>query len=68
MFFCLKVCACQSRATGQMYAMKKLEKKRIKKRKGEAMALNEKQLLERIDCLFVVCGILCSLIMFIYNC
>ena len=37
-----------------MYAMKKLEKKRIKKRKGEAMALNEKQLLERIDCLFVV--------------
>lgn len=49
-----EVCACQSRATGQMYAMKKLEKKRIKKRKGEAMALNEKQLLERIDCLFVV--------------
>jgi len=49
-----EVCACQSRATGQMYAMKKLEKKRIKKRKGEAMALNEKQLLERIDCRFIV--------------
>ena len=37
-----------------MYAMKKLEKKRIKKRKGEGMALNEKQLLERIDCRFIV--------------
>lgn len=49
-----EVCACQSRATGQMYAMKKLEKKRIKKRKGEGMALNEKQLLERIDCRFIV--------------
>lgn len=41
-----------------MYAMKKLEKKRIKKRKGEAMALNEKQLLERIDCLFVVSNLI----------
>jgi G protein-coupled receptor kinase len=37
-----------------MYAMKKLEKKRIKRRKGEAMALNEKQLLEKVDCKFVV--------------
>ena len=37
-----------------MYAMKKLEKKRIKRRKGEAMALNEKQLLEKIDSRFVV--------------
>ena len=53
-FFFKQVCACQSRATGQMYAMKKLEKKRIKKRKGEGMALNEKQLLERIDCRFIV--------------
>lgn len=34
--------------------MKKLEKKRIKRRKGEAMALNEKQLLEKIDSRFVV--------------
>ncbi|CAI9560118.1 unnamed protein product, partial [Staurois parvus] len=38
-----EVCACQVRATGKMYACKKLEKKRIKKRKGESMALNEKQ-------------------------
>ncbi|CAB1322248.1 unnamed protein product, partial [Coregonus sp. 'balchen'] len=30
-----EVCACQVRATGKMYACKKLEKKRIKKRKGD---------------------------------
>ncbi|XP_064819292.1 G protein-coupled receptor kinase 5-like [Oncorhynchus masou masou] len=41
-----EVCACQVRATGKMYACKKLEKKRVKKRKGEAMALNEKRILE----------------------
>ncbi|KAG8439333.1 hypothetical protein GDO86_005526 [Hymenochirus boettgeri] len=44
-----EVCACQVRATGKMYACKKLEKKRIKKRKGESMALNEKQILERVN-------------------
>ncbi|XP_074148376.1 G protein-coupled receptor kinase 6 isoform X5 [Sminthopsis crassicaudata] len=49
-----QVCACQVRATGKMYACKKLEKKRIKKRKGEAMALNEKQILERVNSRFVV--------------
>lgn len=49
-----EVCACQSKISGKMYAMKKLEKKRIKRRKGEAMALNEKQLLEKIDSRFVV--------------
>lgn len=37
-----------------MYACKKLEKKRIKKRKGEAMALNEKQILEKVNSRFVV--------------
>lgn len=52
--FALQVCACQSKISGKMYAMKKLEKKRIKRRKGEAMALNEKQLLEKIDSRFVV--------------
>ncbi|XP_034861306.1 G protein-coupled receptor kinase 4 isoform X4 [Mirounga leonina] len=53
---CLKltVCACQVRATGKMYACKKLEKKRIKKRKGEAMALNEKRILEKVHSRFVV--------------
>ncbi|TSP68531.1 G protein-coupled receptor kinase 6 [Bagarius yarrelli] len=49
-----KVCACQVRATGKMYACKKLEKKRIKKRKGESMALNEKQILEKVNSRFVV--------------
>ncbi|NXG91655.1 GRK5 kinase, partial [Stercorarius parasiticus] len=39
---------------GEMYACKKLEKKRIKKRKGEAMALNEKQILEKVNSRFVV--------------
>ncbi|XP_026272375.1 G protein-coupled receptor kinase 5 isoform X2 [Frankliniella occidentalis] len=49
-----EVCACQVRATGKMYACKKLEKKRIKKRKGEAMVLIEKQILQRINSKFVV--------------
>ncbi|KAM8939556.1 G protein-coupled receptor kinase 4 [Pelodytes ibericus] len=49
-----EVCACQVRATGKMYACKKLEKKRIKKRKGESMALNEKQILEKVISRFVV--------------
>jgi G protein-coupled receptor kinase len=49
-----EVCACQSRATGRMYACKKLEKKRIKKRKGEQMALNEKQILEKVNSRFIV--------------
>ncbi|KAM6444148.1 G protein-coupled receptor kinase 5 isoform 2-T3 [Liasis olivaceus] len=49
-----EVCACQVRATGKMYACKRLEKKRIKKRKGESMALNEKQILEKVNSQFVV--------------
>lgn len=49
-----QVCACQVRATGKMYACKKLEKKRIKKRKGESMALNEKRILEKVNSRFVV--------------
>ncbi|CAG5929092.1 unnamed protein product [Menidia menidia] len=49
-----EVCACQVRATGKMYACKKLEKKRVKKRKGEAMALNEKSILEKVNSSFVV--------------
>ncbi|XP_042526953.1 G protein-coupled receptor kinase 4 isoform X3 [Dipodomys spectabilis] len=49
-----EVCACQVRATGKMYACKKLEKKRIKRRKGEAMALNEKIILEKVHSRFVV--------------
>lgn len=37
-----------------MYACKKLEKKRIKRRKGEAMALSEKRILEKVHSRFVV--------------
>lgn len=44
----------QVRATGKMYACKKLEKKRIKKRKGEMMVLIEKQILQKINSRFVV--------------
>ncbi|KAF3701713.1 G protein-coupled receptor kinase 5 [Channa argus] len=49
-----EVWACQVRATGMMYACKKLEKTHVKKRRGEDMALNEKQILEDLDSRFVV--------------
>lgn len=49
-----EVWACQVRATGMMYACKKLEKTHVKKWHGEHMALNEKQLLEEVDSRFVV--------------
>ncbi|XP_070706381.1 G protein-coupled receptor kinase 5 [Pempheris klunzingeri] len=49
-----EVWAFQVRATGMMYACKKLEKTHVKKRRGEAMALNEKQILEELDSRFVV--------------
>ncbi|CAG0887408.1 unnamed protein product [Cyprideis torosa] len=49
-----EVCACQNRATGKMYACKKLEKKRIKKRKGETMVLAEKTILQKVNSRFVV--------------
>lgn len=48
------VFACQSKFSGKMYALKKLEKKRVKKRGGEKLALNEKQILEKVDSRFVV--------------
>lgn len=50
----IQVCACQARASGKMYACKKLEKKRIKKQKAEILALNEKQILEKVNSRFVV--------------
>ncbi|XP_077478617.1 G protein-coupled receptor kinase 6-like isoform X1 [Stigmatopora argus] len=49
-----EVWACQVRATGMMYACKKLEKTHVKKRRGEEMALNEKEILESVDSRFVV--------------
>uniref|UniRef100_A0A8C7UFP1 G protein-coupled receptor kinase n=1 Tax=Oncorhynchus mykiss TaxID=8022 RepID=A0A8C7UFP1_ONCMY len=48
-----EVWACQVRASGKMYACKKLEKTHMKKRRGEAMALNEKQILEKLNSRFV---------------
>lgn len=48
------VFACQSKTTGRMYALKKLEKKRVKKRHGEKLALNEKMILEKVNSRFVV--------------
>ncbi|KAM3873718.1 G protein-coupled receptor kinase 5 [Diretmus argenteus] len=44
-----EVWACQVRATGKMYACKKLDNTHVKKRNGESMALNEKQILEGLD-------------------
>lgn len=49
-----EVCACQTRATGKMYACKKLEKRRIKNRKGETMVMTEKQILQKVNSRFVV--------------
>ena len=48
------MCACQTRSTGKMYACKKLEKKRIKKRKGQTMVITEKQILGKVNSRFVV--------------
>ena len=50
----LQVYACQAKVSGKMYALKKLDKKRVKKRKGEKLALNEKQILEQVHSRFVV--------------
>ncbi|XP_053908776.1 rhodopsin kinase GRK1 isoform X2 [Cuculus canorus] len=49
-----EVCACQRRATGKMYANKRLSKKRLKKRNGYEAALVEKRILARVHSRFVV--------------
>ncbi|XP_017279429.1 rhodopsin kinase grk7-b [Kryptolebias marmoratus] len=49
-----EVCAVQVKHTGYMYACKKLEKKRLKKKGGERLALLEKQILEKVKSLFIV--------------
>uniref|UniRef100_A0A8B9JDV5 G protein-coupled receptor kinase n=1 Tax=Astyanax mexicanus TaxID=7994 RepID=A0A8B9JDV5_ASTMX len=48
-----EVCAVQVKSTGQMYACKKLDKKRLKKKGGEKMALLEKCILEKVNSRFV---------------
>ncbi|XP_029472727.1 rhodopsin kinase [Rhinatrema bivittatum] len=49
-----EVCAIQVKTTGKMYACKKLDKKRLKKKHGEGMALLEKEILEAVRSPFVV--------------
>ena len=49
-----EVWACQTRNTGKMYACKRLEKLQIKKHKDNSMVLREKEILEKINSLFVV--------------
>lgn len=44
----------QVKTTGQMYACKKLEKRCLKKEGGERLALLEKQILEKVNSLFIV--------------
>ncbi|XP_067113148.1 rhodopsin kinase GRK1b [Osmerus mordax] len=49
-----EVHACQMRATGKMYANKKLNKKRLKKRKGYEGAIVEKRILAKVHSRFIV--------------
>ena len=44
----------QVKHTGKMYACKKLNKRCLKKKGGERMALLEKQILEKVNSLFIV--------------
>ncbi|KAM5312572.1 rhodopsin kinase GRK1 [Glossophaga mutica] len=49
-----EVSACQMKATGKMYACKKLNKKRLKKRKGYQGAMVEKKILTKVHSRFIV--------------
>ncbi|KAJ6669329.1 hypothetical protein lerEdw1_008138 [Lerista edwardsae] len=49
-----EVSAIQVKNTGKMYACKKLDKKRLKKKNGEKMALLEKEILEKVNSPFIV--------------
>ncbi|XP_068172624.1 rhodopsin kinase grk7-b [Antennarius striatus] len=49
-----EVCAIQVKYTGHMYACKKLDKRRLKTKGGERLALLEKRILEKVNSLFVV--------------
>ncbi|XP_011630610.1 LOW QUALITY PROTEIN: G protein-coupled receptor kinase 1 [Pogonomyrmex barbatus] len=54
-----EVYGCRKADTGKMYAMKCLDKKRIKMKQGETLALNERIMLSVVstgaDCPFIVC-------------
>ncbi|XP_044106642.1 rhodopsin kinase GRK1 [Neovison vison] len=49
-----EVSACQMKATGKLYACKKLSKKRLKKRKGYQGAMVEKTILAKVHSRFIV--------------
>ncbi|XP_045834432.1 rhodopsin kinase GRK1 [Meles meles] len=49
-----EVSACQMKATGKLYACKKLNKKRLKKRKGYQGAMVEKAVLAKVHSRFIV--------------
>ncbi|CAK8679092.1 unnamed protein product [Clavelina lepadiformis] len=50
-----EVFGCRKADTGIMYAMKCLDKKRIKMKQGESLSLNERHMLQMVDSPFVVC-------------
>nr|XP_057936644.1 rhodopsin kinase grk7-b [Doryrhamphus excisus] len=49
-----EVCAVQVKTSGHMYACKKLDKRCLKKKGGERLALQEKRILEKVNSLFIV--------------
>ncbi|KOB68893.1 G protein-coupled receptor kinase 1, partial [Operophtera brumata] len=57
--YIMQVYGCRKADTGKMYAMKCLDKKRIKMKQGETLALNERIMLSLVstgvDCPFIVC-------------
>lgn len=50
-----EVYGCRKADTGKMYALKSLDKKRIKLKQGEALALNERIMLSLVNNPFIVC-------------
>nr|CAB3220344.1 beta-adrenergic receptor kinase 2 [Phallusia mammillata] len=50
-----EVYGCRKADTGTMYAMKCLDKKRIKLKQGESLSLNERSMLQMVDSPFIVC-------------
>eukprot|EP00118_Oscarella_pearsei_P009919 m.58612 g.58612 ORF g.58612 m.58612 type:complete len:730 (+) comp34819_c0_seq19:76-2265(+) len=50
-----EVYGCRKADTGMMYAMKCLDKKRLKRRKGEKAAINERNVLSEVNSPFIVC-------------
>ena len=53
------VLACQDKATGKLYAVKKLDKKRVKKMLAEKLVINEKCVLQNVTSRFVV-SLICA--------